>query len=147
MILFSVANNAFYDSELEERYTLSGSWPDDLIEISKEDHLIYSGQIPEGKELGSLNGVPEWVDAEVIVYVPSSVTMRQARLALLSTGRLADVETAIAEMSEPDKSAATIEWEYSQTVERNRPFVLTLGALLGLSETQLDDLFILAATL
>ena len=92
-------------------------------------------------------------EAEILPYVeppapiPQVVTMRQARLALLSEGLLANVETSLATLAEPDKSAATIEWEYSQTVERSRPFVLTLGGLLGLSDTQLDDLFILAATL
>lgn len=92
-------------------------------------------------------------EAEILPYVepaapiPQVVTMRQARLALLSTGRLADVETAISGMTEPDKTAATIEWEYSQTVERDRPFVTTLAGLLSLTETDLDDLFTLAATL
>ena len=79
--------------------------------------------------------------------VPQSVSMRQARLALLNDGILGDVDIALASLPEPDKSEATIEWEYSQTVERNRPFVALLGAALGLNDTQLDDLFILAATL
>lgn len=93
------------------------------------------------------------VEAEILPYaapplpIPKIVTMRQARLALLSIGRLADVEAAIASMSEPDKTAATIEWEYSQTVERDRPFVTALAGLLSLTETDLDDLFTLAATL
>jgi hypothetical protein len=79
--------------------------------------------------------------------VPTVVTMRQARLALLSQGLLSNVDIAIAALPEPDKSAAQIEWEYSQTVERNRPFVMTLGAALGLDDAALDALFILAETL
>ncbi|RYF70866.1 MAG: hypothetical protein EOO22_13575 [Comamonadaceae bacterium] len=79
--------------------------------------------------------------------VPAEVTMRQARLALLGAGKLALVAPAIAALPEPQRSAAQIEWEYSATVERNRPFVLTLGAALGLSAAQLDQLFIVAATL
>lgn len=94
----------------------------------------------------------EWVDApyfEVVadVQAPTVVTMRQARLALLSQGLLSNVDAAIAALPEPDKSAAQIEWEYSQTVERNRPFVQTLGAALGLDDSQLDALFVLAETL
>ena len=81
------------------------------------------------------------------IAVPQVVTMRQARLALLNDGILGDVDIALASLQEPDKSEATIEWEYSQTVERNRPFVALLGDALGLDDTQLDDLFILAATL
>lgn len=146
MILFSATKNAFYDDRIKDRYESSGGWPEDLVEISEENHKIYSNGAPEGKVLGSISGVPAWVD-DTTNRTPTIVTMRQARLALLSTGRLADVETAIAGMAEPDKTAATIEWEYSQTVERDRPFVTTLAGLLSLTETDLDDLFTLAETL
>lgn len=73
--------------------------------------------------------------------VPPFVTMRQARLALLAIGKLGDVDTAIDQLSEPNKSAARIEWEYSQEVHRDRPFVAMLAPALGLSDEQLDDLF------
>jgi len=79
--------------------------------------------------------------------VPQSVTMRQARLALLGAGLLPNVTTAINALVSPQKEAAQIEWEYSQTVERNRGFVLLLGSALGLTSAQLDDLFRQAATL
>lgn len=79
--------------------------------------------------------------------VPTSVTMRQARLALLGAGLLASVDAAIASLPSPQKEAAQIEWDYSSSVERNRPFVLTLGAAFGLSSAQLDALFIAAAAL
>ncbi len=79
--------------------------------------------------------------------VPSVVTMRQARLALLGVGLLDDVAAAIATLPSPQKEAATIEWEYSQTVERNRPFVLTLSAALGLTPAEIDQLFITASQL
>lgn len=80
-------------------------------------------------------------------YVPRQVTMRQARLALLSAGKLAAVTAAIATLPSPTKEAVEIEWEYSQTVERERPFVAMLGAALDLDDRKLDDLFILANTL
>lgn len=90
----------------------------------------------------------EWTAAQnAPVLVPQSVTMRQARLALLQAGLLGSVNAAIAALPSPHKEAATIEWEYSQTVERNRPFVLTLGAALNLTSAQLDALFVQAATL
>lgn len=79
--------------------------------------------------------------------VPAKVTMRQARLALLGAGLLSTVTTAIDALAEPQKSAAMVEWEYSSEVHRNKPFVLTLGAALGLSSAQLDALFVQAATL
>lgn len=78
---------------------------------------------------------------------PTVVTMRQARLALLQVGLLTQVNTAVAAMPGAQGDAARIEWEFSSTVERNRPLVQALGAALGLTDAQLDDLFRLAATL
>lgn len=75
---------------------------------------------------------------------PHTVTMRQARLALLSAGLLDDVSTAIATLPSPQKEAAIIEWEYSQEVQRHNGFVSTLAPILGLDDTALDNLFITA---
>lgn len=86
-------------------------------------------------------------EANRLALVPKVVTMRQARLALLSANLLSAVTTAINSLPSPQKEAAGIEWEYSQTVERNRGFVLTLGAALGLTDLELDNLFTLASTL
>lgn len=79
--------------------------------------------------------------------VPRSVTMRQARLALLQTGKLDVVNSAIAGMPGDAGAAARIEWEFSSTVERDRGHVKQIAIGLGMTDKQLDDLFILAATL
>lgn len=80
--------------------------------------------------------------------VPASVTMRQARLALLSYGLLDDVDAALAKITDATKrAAAQIEWEYSQEVHRNNELVATLGPALGLDDEAIDGLFALAATL
>lgn len=104
---------------------------------------------------GTVCGVA-WLHAGGDVYaeppppplsVPQAVTMRQARLALLGAGLLDDVEAAINSLDEPAKSAARIEWEYSQEVHRDRPLVQMLAPLLGLTGEQLDQLFIAASGL
>ena len=129
-------------------------------------HIINNGVIANTIEVDSLDAIPGLIDADIgggigdslidgvivpkpadPVPVPASVTMRQARLALLGAGKLADVNTAIASLPEPTKSAATIEWEYSGEVFRNKALVQTLGPMLGLTDAQLDSLFIAAATL
>lgn len=79
--------------------------------------------------------------------VPASVTMLQARLALLQAKLLAQVNAAVAEMPGAAGDAARIEWEFSSTVERHYPLVESLGVALGMTDAQLDDLFTLAATL
>jgi hypothetical protein len=80
--------------------------------------------------------------------VPQSVTMRQARLALLGAGLLDNIDAAIASIpDEVQRRAATIEWEYANTVERNSAFVQQMAAGLAMSAEQMDQLFITAATL
>lgn len=79
--------------------------------------------------------------------IPTEVTMRQARLALLAAGKLAGVDAAIASMPEPQKTAANIEWEYSNALQRSNPFVSQLGAALGLDESGIDALFVEASKL
>lgn len=79
-------------------------------------------------------------------YVPQQVTMRQARLALLDAGLLDTITTAINALEEPQKSKVQIEWEYSAVVERHSPLVQQMGLSLGLTDQQLDNLFIQANT-
>lgn len=79
--------------------------------------------------------------------VPSEVTMRQARLALHAAGLLSSVEAAIDALPDPPRSAARIEWDHSQTVQRNRGIVQQLGTALGMSSAQLDALFIAAGAI
>lgn len=66
-----------------------------------------------------------------------SVTMRQARLALLGAGLLDQIDAAVTAAG----PAARIEWEYAQTVDRDWPLVNQLVAGLGMSTEQIDVLF------
>jgi len=84
---------------------------------------------------------------EMRARVPQSVTMRQARLALLAAGLLPAVNAAIASMPEPDKTQAQITWEFASSVDRGFGMVPQLASAMGMTETQIDDLFIAAAQL
>jgi hypothetical protein len=91
-----------------------------------------------------------WIgrDATPEEYRPEMVvTMRQARLALLSAGKLSLVNAAIAGLPEGEKEAAEIQWEYGSEVERLSPLVVGLMPALGMSEEEIDALFELARTL
>lgn len=108
--------------------------------------------VPEGKmakwngagfDLEDIPEPPQPQPPTPAVSIPSIVTMRQARLALLQSGLLSQVNAAVAAADE----ATQITWDYSSEVHRNHPFVATLAAALNLSDAQLDGLFTLAATL
>ena len=75
--------------------------------------------------------------------VPRQVTMRQARLALLSAGLLDDVEMVIAAAGRE----AQLEWEYAAVVERSNPAVAAVQQQESLTDAQIDDLFREAAKL
>ena len=75
--------------------------------------------------------------------VPSQVTMRQARLALLSAGLLDDVEAVISAAGR----AAQLEWEYAAVVDRSNPAVAAVQQQQGMTDAQIDDLFREAAKL
>ena len=79
--------------------------------------------------------------------VPVVVTMRQARLALLGAGLLAQVNTAVANMPGAEGDAARIEWEYTKEVRRDSPLVAALSVALGLTDESLDNLYKVAAGL
>ena len=75
--------------------------------------------------------------------VPQQVTMRQARLALLSAGLLDDVEMVIAAAGR----AAQLEWEYAAVVDRSNPAIAAVQQQEALTDAQIDDLFWEAAKL
>lgn len=81
----------------------------------------------------------------VTVAVPQAVTPRQARLALFQAGLLSLVDDALAELPSPQKEAAQIEWEFASEILRSSPLIVSLGAALGLTDSEIDDLFIAAS--
>lgn len=129
------------------------------IGASEDWAIVASDEVPNDWKPGryflidgewSLND--EWQET-VIEATPApeaasqSITMRQARLALLNAGLLDDVEAAIITMDEPQRTQTQIEWEYAQEVQRDNALVAALGPKLGLDDAAIDSLFSMAATL
>lgn len=106
-----------------------------------------------GREL-TVNGGVVIVDGSVAGYpetqLPSRpaeswtpVTPRQIRQALTRAGLRASVETAVASMDADTRDW----WEFATSFERHHPAVDAVGGLLGTTEGQLDELFLMAAQL
>ena len=72
--------------------------------------------------------------------IPKTITLRQARLYLLSIGLLDDLENIISQ-----NRAYQIEWEYANQIERESPLVKILGQTLNLDDEQIDNMFMEAS--
>ena len=68
--------------------------------------------------------------------IPRTITLRQARLYLLSIGLLDDLENIINQ-----NKAYQIEWEYANQIEREAPLVTILGQALNLDSDAIDSMF------
>ena len=107
-------------------------------------------------ELGTGNIVPEGYIEYIVgqepqellenidmfeIIVPTTITPRQARLALLKRNLLDAVDAFL--QTNPEHK---IEWEYATYFERNSNLIISAGAGLGLTSEQIDELFIYANT-
>lgn len=74
------------------------------------------------------------------------VSMAQARKALILAGiSIASIDAAIASIENgTTRALAATEWEYAGFVERMSPLVAMLAPLIGLTEEQVDQLFVTA---
>lgn len=110
--------------------------------------VTLGGMVREGAKLVFSQARMDEHIASVKPPVPQTVTRRQARQALLLAGLLDDVPTAIAAIpDEIQRRMAQIEWEDSLEFVRSRPLVIQISAALGLSEAELDEMFVTASTL
>ena len=75
--------------------------------------------------------------------VPQTVTMRQASIALELAGLLDDVEAIVATLPR----IYQIEWQRASVVLRDNPLVEMVRQEHGMTEAQIDDLFIAASAL
>lgn len=79
---------------------------------------------------------------------PNTCTPRQFRLALIySNIEIETIESMLNNIVDPiEKKIASIEWEYSIEIKRDHPLISTFAQQLGITQQQLNDIFILANT-
>ncbi len=107
--------------------------------------------------------IREWMTANpdfpIGEYVPPTVeemragmlslTARQFRLGLVNAGiSPTQVTATIAAMpAGADRDKAQIEWEFATTFNRMHPLIATVGAALGLTDVQIDAMWLSAIEL
>ena len=121
-----------------------GEIPMTLNMVDTEDlHEYFDGKdFVKLEEYCKKQSIAKYVEPEVIKYVPSSITMRQARLYLYSVDKLEDVEAMV-----QTRKDWQIEWEYTSEVERSSLLISTIKDKLGLSDIEVDEMFIAASKL
>lgn len=91
---------------------------------------------------GAPVAVPSVSSPEPVMFA-TAVSPFQARIALYEAGLLHQVEALMAHPDTPQ--AAKIAWEYATVIDRNSAFIQSLGPALGLTEENIDALFLAAS--
>lgn len=85
--------------------------------------------------------------------VPTAVTSRQAKSALLLAGWLGSTREAVQSnglamfdaLPEPQRSLGGLAWLESTEFQRSNPWVIAMGQAMGKTSADIDQLFIAAA--
>lgn len=83
------------------------------------------------------------------LQIPETISARQIRLWLIDNNiSLSGVEAAIDTIiDEKLREKTRVEWEYAPYIERNHPLISIIGNVLGLTNEQIDQGFIIASQL
>ena len=90
-------------------------------------------------EVAPINNKQTWKLVEIPKEVPQEITPLQSKLQLLEFGLLDEVEALVT----ADRKVQ-LYWEYASVIERDNEILLMMATSLGMTEEQLDDLFIKA---
>lgn len=118
-------------------------------EISKEDFAkIQNGLAEYDIETKTVVDLPPIEPEEPEVIIPQSLTPRQIRLAMLQSGiSLDSIDTMIESLPAKQKPVVKVMWEYSGTYLRDDEILIGFASQLDMTSEDIDNLFILWASL
>lgn len=122
MALYKDSNNVIHDDMGGAALSLP-AWPAGCVQITEEEAV-------------ALTPSPS-------ATIPQSVSRFQARAALHLAGLLDEVEAMMAAQEAP--ALAKLAWADAQEFERASPTIAAMAGQIGLTDAQLDELFITAA--
>ena len=144
---------AFYSLYCNVDYpTLNGVAPNgsklDKVFLANMDNYT----VPDGLELRANDNQPIWNALQLTTKsgVPASVTNFQARAIMMTYASPTGVASRTLFQDVDDYinargGVAQTAWSFARTVERRGELVTTLANNLGLTDQQIDDLFIAAS--
>ena len=114
-------------------------------------------EISEMQYLGSPIEMDEVITFEVVdkteeqlmaERIHEKISARQLRSALILKGiQLSTIDAVISQLPEPQKSLVKVDWEYSTNFYRHNSMINQLAGAMQLSAEQVDEIFILGASL
>jgi hypothetical protein len=128
----------------------------DMDGVTEDVEYAANPNDPHGFSPLLIKWLEEHPDFPVAPYVPPSpptdeekralmtnLSARAFRLGLLAGGKSPSMVTAAIEAmpNGPEREAALIEWEYATEFRRTHPLIATVGAVLGLTATDIDAMW------
>jgi len=84
---------------------------------------------------------------EIIIPVPAEVQLWKIRTVLKLSGMETQIESAMEQLEEPIKTAAVSIWNYGTSIDRASQTIAFIQNVLGMSDKDVDQIFIQANTL
>lgn len=120
----------------------------ELLQIEREHLLNVITSLPIDNYFKGSLAYP--INSDIVGTVPSEVTRWQLRAELAIRGLEDDVTTAINNLpsgtqeEQELKIKAQYAWDYANNIERQSPTVSMIQSVLGLTNSEVDDIFISA---
>lgn len=115
--------------------------------LKSEDHDSYTYPQDGWYWFDNLNQAMVFFSSQSVDGTPTVVTRRQALQALNQAGKLTEIYEVIDALPEPTRTTVKIDFDSAQEFRRDWPVLLMMQPIIGMTDDQLDDLFVLAATL
>lgn len=115
---------------------------DNVHALESEDHIHL---LPDG--CGKITEKEAKKLSEPGKFVPASCTMAQLRISLHRENSLKTVNDHIKSMAGPEGDEARITWDFETIIRRNHSIIRVIQEVLGKTDSEMDDLFILANSL
>jgi hypothetical protein len=141
MLLYIIGENSYFQGTMEYPDD-----PDEIYGIPYGTTRTPTPEIPEGMYAYWVGNGWELTDAEPppivpVKFVPEFITKYQAKMALLEYDLFDQVEEYV---KNSDNTALKISWYDATNFYRDNQFISSLAEQFGLTQEQVDDLFILA---